>query len=431
MRVLLLKILLVSCFQGLTAQHSLNNDEFDRPCHLLQWSNINDTEGWNAEQLESVDIGQSMDGMLNMMPYTSSWFADYRGILLFKEISGNFIFETEVQIENRAGNGLPSSDYSLAGLMIRTPKNLTNGAVGWIQGLENYVFLAIGWASTGHPSCFGCGGPHFEVKNTINSSSTLNISSIAQPHAIIRMVRVNGVILVLRRSPGGSFTVHARYNRQDMPSQVQVGFVTYTDWPNVSMYNYITQNSNTLNNDYDNSVNWNPDLIGHFDYARFDDVLIPPALEGRNFNNPAQVSDAEIIDAFGYDLDETEPWNGMIWKGMNTNWNDPINWTTGTIPMSSDSLLVPDCSCPLISCPAIPSGTHQYAGLLIEAGGSLEVDSGATLEINLSSPNFRFRNDGNIINNGNITITRPPGQTIINTGSITNNTGSNFSIIDP
>jgi hypothetical protein len=428
---LLIIILHIMVTNLILSQKSSLNDEFDRPCSLQEWSNINITEGWNAEQLEQHDIGISNDGSLTMIPFTSSWFADYRGILLYKLVSGNFIFETDVSVTNRTETGLPSSDYSLAGLMVRTPKTLTTGATGWTPGMENYVFLALGWASTSHPSCPACPGPHFEVKNTINSNSSLNISSIPQPQATIRMLRINGVIIVLRRLPGGNFTVHARYNRQDMPSEIQLGFVTYTDWPNVSQYNYITQNSNVLNDDFDNTVTWNPDLIGSFDYGRFDDVVIPQHLQGLNFANSNQVPDTEILNNFTYDLTDTSPWEGQIWKGVNNDWNDPINWTNNNIPVPSDSLLIPDCSCPSVNCPTLPSGIHQYAALIIDHGGQLNINQGASLEVNLSDLNWRFRNDGTIINNGNITIRRPQGHTIVNTGSIINNTGSNFEIIDP
>ncbi|NNF36934.1 MAG: hypothetical protein HKN68_22720 [Saprospiraceae bacterium] len=427
----LFTISLIILSSQILGQLDLLNDEFDRPCSLQSWNNINITEGWNAEQLEHHDIGITNDGSLTMIPYTSSWYADYRGILLYKLVSGNFIFETEVSVTNRTETGLPSSDYSLAGMMIRTPKSLVNGATGWTPGMENYVFLALGYASTSHPSCSSCPGPHFEVKNTINSNSNLSISNIPQPQATIRMMRVNGAIIVLRRLPGGNFTVHARYNRQDMPSEVQLGFVTYTDWPNVNQYNYITQNSNVLNDDFDNTVSWNPDLIGTFDYARFDDVSIPPHLQGLNFSNPSQVSDYEILNNFTYDLTATFPWQGKIWKGVNNDWNDPTNWTDNSMPIPSDSLLIPDCSCPSVACPTLPSGVHQYAALIIDQGGHLNINQGASLEVNLSDLNWRFRNNGTIINNGNITITRPQGHMIVNTGSIINNTGSNFEIIDP
>ena len=423
--------ILVVCSVSVQSQHHLLNDEFDRPCSINDWNNINITEGWNAEQLELHNINQTNDGVLTMMPYTSSWYADYRGILLFKNISGNFILETTITATNKTASGLPSSDYSLAGLMIRTPKTLTNGATGWVSGMENYVFLAMGWAATNHPSCPGCPGPHFEVKNTTNSNSNLNISTIGSQPVTIRMLRINGVILVLRRTPGNPFTVHARFNRQDMPDQVQVGMVTYTDWPNVSIYNYLTQNSNVLNDDFDTNVNWNPDLIAQFEYARFDDVTIPGHLEGLNFNNPNTVADTAIINNFGYDLLPQSPWNGHVWKGVNSDWNDGVNWTNGIPPTGLDSLLIPDCSCPEMVGPILPPGIYNLGGLHIEEGGNVTLESGAQLHINLNSGVWRFINEGSIINGGQITITRPEGQEIINRGSIINQNGSSFNVIDP
>lgn len=408
-------------------QHSLLSDEFNKPCNIDDWYNINETEGWGAEQLELHDVAITNDDKLTMMPYTSSWFADYRGILLFKNISGDFIFETSVEASNRAGAGLPSSQYSLSGLMIRTPKSLTTGATDWTGGQENYVFLAMGFAATNHPSCSGCAGPHFEVKNTINSNSNLTISSIESLNVIIRMVRINGVVLVLRRTPATPFVVHARFDRSsNMPDSVQVGMVTYTDWPNVSMYDYETQNANVLNDDFDNTVSWNPDLIAQFEYARFDDVVVPQHLQGLNFYN--EVADTAIINNFGYDLFPQAPWYGKIWKGSDSDWTNSSNWTGGTIPIATDSLLIPDCLCLDIACPEIPAGSYNYRTMVVEEEGSVTVNVGATLNIDLTNPSWRFFNEGTIINNGTISINSPSGSEVINEGNITNNAGSTFQI---
>jgi hypothetical protein len=73
-----------------------------------------------SEQLEVHDINTSTDDELYMMPYTSSWYEDYKGTLLYKNINQNFVLTTEVTVTNRAGNGLPSSIFSSAGLMIRS-----------------------------------------------------------------------------------------------------------------------------------------------------------------------------------------------------------------------------------------------------------------------------------------------------------------------
>lgn len=304
------------------SQIQLLNDEFEDTFTLqANWLNINNEEGWNAEHLEVHDINNSTPGHLHMMPWTSSWFQDLRGTLIHKRIDQNFVITTEVTATNRAGNGLPSSTYSLAGIMLRTPRDFPNGAMNdWTAGGENYIFLATGFAATNHPTCQGCPGPHFEVKTTTErplnppSQSDLQISSIPTASNVqIRVARIGGAIIVLNRFPGGAWQVHERYDRSDFPSEIQVGLVTYTDWPKVQSYwqagNTFYHNSNVINSNLTDDpspfVDFNPDLIGRFDYTRFDEVEVPMALSGVDLVNVA--SDADLLAFLGYDTEEFCP----------------------------------------------------------------------------------------------------------------------------
>jgi len=68
-----------------TSQIQLHNDEFsDSNTLSANWLNINEVEQWDAEHLELFDINTSTAESLHMMPWTSSWFQDYKGTLLFK-----------------------------------------------------------------------------------------------------------------------------------------------------------------------------------------------------------------------------------------------------------------------------------------------------------------------------------------------------------
>jgi len=291
-----------------TSQIQLLNDEFsDSNTLTANWLNINDVEQWDAEHLEVFDINTSTVDGLHMMPWTSSWFQDYKGTLLFKLIEGDFVFTTQVSATNRDGNNMPGGLYSLAGLMIRAPRDYPNGAYGtggWTPDGENFVFLAAGFAATNHPSCSGCPGPHLEVKNTVNGSSSLQVSSISTYENVnIRIARVGGAVIVLYQLPNGPWEVRERYNRNDFPDEVQIGFVTYTDWQKVSTYTPFFHNSNVLNDNLnpDPSSNqnlaFNPDIIGVFDFGRFDNTTNPfPGLDLVN-----EATDAELLSFLGYD----------------------------------------------------------------------------------------------------------------------------------
>ena len=295
--------LLLCSLVNLNAQHSLQNDEFNQATTLPQWYNLNTTEGWNAEQLEQYNINTSSSGHLMMMPYTSVWYNNKRGPFLYKNIDGNFVFTVQVRVSNRAGTGFPSVPFSLGGCMIRAPKTLTNVSTAWVPGQEDYVFLSLGYADPGQ--CGNCPAPHFEVKSTTNSVSSLSISPIAAQTVTIRLVRVDSTILVLYQLPGQAFVLHRRYNRPDLPAITQVGMVSYTDWTKAATYTDVFHNSHVLNaalspNPSPSSTPFRPDIRAHFNFARFDEVNRPANLAGRNLANPAQASNAELLAWLGY-----------------------------------------------------------------------------------------------------------------------------------
>jgi hypothetical protein len=102
------------------------------------WSRVNEVENWNADQLDVYDIDQTQDGRLVMAPSSVVWYEDWRGPLAFKDVSGDFVFTTQIHISDRDDIGIADADnvpneaqYSLAGAMIRTPRNINNPATDW------------------------------------------------------------------------------------------------------------------------------------------------------------------------------------------------------------------------------------------------------------------------------------------------------------
>ena len=66
------------------------------------------------------------------------WFSDSQGPLLYKDVSGDFMIETEVSMHRKDGKeGLPGGNYSSAGLLVRAP--------GGSQGNESWLMFNIGF----------------------------------------------------------------------------------------------------------------------------------------------------------------------------------------------------------------------------------------------------------------------------------------------
>lgn len=285
----------------LHAQIQIHNDEFDNGATISNWININDAEQWNAEHLELMDIDTTKMGKLTMMPHTSSWYANYRGTLIHKLVSGNFTFTTNVTATNRAETGHPQSQYSLAGVMLRTPRHFPNGALGddgWSPGGENYVFLSVGRANANREQ--------FEVKTTTNSNSVLEITNIPTTENVnIRISRIDSSIIILHQLPDSAWVVHRRYTRTDFPDTMQIGFVTYTDWQKVNTYQPLYHNSHVLTSDLDPDPSTDttrafaPNLIGSFEFARFDSVDVPMALMNTDLAQDA--SDTQLLSFLGYE----------------------------------------------------------------------------------------------------------------------------------
>jgi hypothetical protein len=281
----------VSAYDNLT----IFSDEFDATHSVTNWQRIYQVEGWGNDVLQQFDVNASRPGRMVMIPYTSSWYAEWRGELTFKTVTGDFVITTDVEPRNRAGTGAPGSQYSLAGIMVRAPRTMTTPAQ-WTPGGQNYVFLSLGAAS--NPGAY-----QYEMKTTSNSVSTLQISS-GVPRASIQVARIGPHLIMLRRDLGGPWQVHRRYFRPDMPATLQAGLTVYTDWSICESVGFQYQNQFVLTNGLrlPNGVmvaGCNPDLIAAFDYVRYARPQVPAGLVGANFSSAAAVSDGQLLSFLG------------------------------------------------------------------------------------------------------------------------------------
>ncbi len=287
----------------------LLNDEFDNSANIADWSRLNEVEGWNADQLATWDVNNTQPGRMVLEPHTVVWYQDWRGPMAFKEVTGDFAFTSEVHITDRDDigdsdlDGVPSDgEFSLGGLMIRTPRNITNPAADWAPGSmqddgtnngENYVFLSMGYGNSGEMS--------FEVKTTRNSNSQLELTPVNSNTATLQVARIGNSIITLLRLPGEEWTVHRRYSRPDMPATLQIGLVAYTNWEKASDFTPFFHNSNVLVPGISPNPTpgeaFTPDLEAGFEYARFATPQLPQSLAGVDLVTAA--TDQQLLSFLG------------------------------------------------------------------------------------------------------------------------------------
>lgn len=410
--ILLLLFIPFSTFAQLLPE----SDEFNRACSFQNWKSVNDEECWNAPHLELIDIDITNDDKLTLMPWTTAWYENYRSNLFYKEISGNFAYTIKVSATNKEANGVPGSIYSLAGAMVRAPLDFSDCDSGWVAGQEDYVFLSLGFAA-------GNNAPHFEVKTTTNSNSVLNITAIPVAEANIKLLRIENAVIALHQVTGENWEIRDRFDRGDLPDTLMVGNVAYTDWNKVNDYSPTFHNRNTINALLDpdpasSQDTFAPDIIAQFDYARFESIVIPSELIGLDFSNENEVSDSAILANYAYIPPSQDLDGWKIWKGNTTAWNDTTNWSGNSVPTANDSIIIPNCNCDAVLFPEIPAGNFTYEAMHIEEGGILTLSANTVIEINLSSTQSQFSNEGIINNAGELIISNILNKTVFNSGEI-------------
>lgn len=251
------------------------NDEFNDASTLKNWQRIH-RDHKAPDQLETFDINQTQAGKLVMIPYTSVWYKQYRGVLTYKKITGDFVITTSLKTSNRAKNGPPRQSFSLAGIMLRKPSgvNIPN----------NYIFLSLGAAT--RPGSY-----QFEVKTTVNNRSQLNVANSPADHAIIQVARIGSNIITLKQT-NGQWTVHRRYTRADFPKTLQAGLTCYTDWNHCKQLSPAVHNKTVVKNGQ-------PDLYAEFDFVRYARPVVPAPLQSTNLTDPSQVSDTQLLSFLG------------------------------------------------------------------------------------------------------------------------------------
>lgn len=218
---------------------------FDDASALEAWSEHlpeGFTRKWQEPRVE--------EGRLVLEPVSAGWFEDNQAGHLYHQITGDFIATMRVEVTGTEAD-LPQTSFSLAGLFIRAPRAVS--AATWIPGQENWLFFSIGTAAP-------AGEPHYELKTTMNSLSTLQILPAPTGPVDLRIARHGEIFTLLSRPEGGEWEVMEQIIRPDLPLVLNVGLTAYADYDSVAPTYPNFQLYNTEGAPTDNA-----DLIAHID----------------------------------------------------------------------------------------------------------------------------------------------------------------------
>ena len=290
------------------------SDEFDSPSTFSNWHDLGVVEGWGTPSYETADIDTTEAGHFRIVPGPNTWFAHLRGLLFFKEVTGDFVATMRVRVHSRHNpvdpTEVPNRQFSLTGIFVHGPRpDITQAAPApyttdavwppadfgsdYIPNTENYIFLSYGTAGN-------AGTRQFEIKATRDSNSQLYFSDNGidqnETEAWLQMVRVGDTVVCMRKHGATApWLVENRYPNARHPfpnfgETLQVGITAYTDWATASPFNSAGLEASYHFN-YAPPQNGNPDLISQVDYFRLcrpDPALTESVLEAMSVSyNPA------------------------------------------------------------------------------------------------------------------------------------------------
>ncbi|MFK7908681.1 MAG: beta strand repeat-containing protein, partial [Chitinophagales bacterium] len=112
----------------------------------------------------------------------------------------------------------------------------------------------------------------------------------------------------------------------------------------------------------------------------------------------------------------------QIWTGAsspaNTDWNDPDNWNTGLIPLTTDDVAIADIA-PLTNYPIIDTDIEVYS-ITIDLNASLDIASNSSFTVEDG-----LTNNGSLTNNGTIALL---GGNFANNGTFSNQACAVFEL---
>jgi hypothetical protein len=247
--------------------------EFASGQDLTGWIDLRQTEG-GPNWIKRLDADQTVPGSLYLEPSVCGWFDSYRGVLLYREVTGDAVLHLRLRASGVYADD-PTSIYSLGGAMLRVPEP-ANGASR--TDIASWAFITVG---------AGDQPRQVETKTTVNGLSELVLHGGRTGWAEVVLARIGSAVVTAYRPDGAQWRVMSRWSRPDLPVRLQWGICAYTDW----------RSFNGEASAVANAQAWpgRPDLRLSVDFAHF--YRPAPAPSALNLTDANLVADADLLTA--------------------------------------------------------------------------------------------------------------------------------------
>jgi CarboxypepD_reg-like domain len=185
---------------------SKNNNESN-----VSGKDVNDWQYMNR----NLFVSYQKQDTITMLPIMKCWWEDDKtGGMLFKEMSGDFIFETKVNITKSNSAEMPDKGFQQAGIIIRRNDGQK----------ENYVCLSIG--TGGNPTA------KISFKKTTDNKSKTFAEKMNEMNGWLRLEKKGNKLIALYRSGiNKEYKKIGEYTNDWLNSEIQIGLAVYAGFP--------------------------------------------------------------------------------------------------------------------------------------------------------------------------------------------------------
>ena len=185
---------------------SKNNNESN-----VSGKDVNDWQYMNR----NLFVSYQKEDTITMIPTMKCWWEDDKtGGMLFKEMNGDFIFETKVSISKSNSAEMPDKGFQQAGIIIRKKDDEK----------ENYVFLSIG--TGGNPT------PKVSFKKTTDNKSKTFAEKTNDMNGWLRLEKKgNKLIALYKVKANNEYKKIGEFANEWLNAQFQIGLAAYAGFP--------------------------------------------------------------------------------------------------------------------------------------------------------------------------------------------------------